>query len=143
METYDLDSVYVQEIYPLVEHIIQICEKYRLPGIMGFQVGPEVFYTSKLLFNERTDERLYLSSRVLDHGDPRFVKIFTRSQQEFQKLDDEHKLFLKTILEKLEEHDIQFQKYKEPAGLCRFDFAHLRKMIETQLEKQHLPPSGA
>ena len=139
MDYYNIDNEYCTMLSPLIDDIIKICEEHKIPSILSFQVTPSVFYNTKLLFNNRTDERLYLASRIVETGDCRFVTVYDKSANDFVKLNNDNIQFLQTILDKLNDHDAQYQKYKEPAGLCRFDFAYLRKMIENRIMQQHFP----
>jgi hypothetical protein len=52
LPTYDLESVYDEQIYPLMQQILEICQKHRMPMMASFQYanheeGPD-FCTSIL-----------------------------------------------------------------------------------------------
>lgn len=48
----DLESVYDEEINPLMAQILAVCKRHKMPMVASFQYGPDDFCTSALLSDE-------------------------------------------------------------------------------------------
>jgi hypothetical protein len=53
-ELEDNEDIYDEQISPLMERIIAICKKHRIPMIMSFEYAPEEFVTTRLPFEGET-----------------------------------------------------------------------------------------
>lgn len=143
-DLFNLDELNQQDIFdkkikPLLVEIENICEENRIPMIFAIQTSPVNIIESHMLYPTKTDERLFTCKTILEKGDLGFTNIYTKSAEDFKKLNDGFNQILTELLSDLIEHDSQFGKSGQPAETCQTDFGLLRAKIKSILKKQHLP----
>lgn len=79
-----------------IHHIIKLAQLIQTPILLAWQVDKETVLKSFVGIPEKTNERLYTASQIIDDGDPCFTTIYSKTEQKYQEvLTIVHEIFNK------------------------------------------------
>lgn len=83
MEKYNLEFIYDSEISPLIQQVIAVCKKHKIPMIASFtyencEEKGRGRCTTHLGFDGRRDETNEKANHTIKHGDHSTMNIITR-----------------------------------------------------------------
>lgn len=92
----DLETVYDEQIAPLMTRIIEICRENKMPVLASFQFAPDSFCTTAMLFDG--DKRLAMATQMIQEGFVAFAVAPSLSAAEEMPVEDKAEVSLDVVL---------------------------------------------